>query len=174
MSTQVSPGALQRRKEFVWKQKLGFQNRKGLKIHDTAVTVSFNLWKVWGKKHFRSDFFKIVQGSQRMFSMNSSLARYQHLLSLFYLSPTLGEESMVLPSLIWVMEVPSQTLLQSKFRGGNLNKSFYQRSLQAVLVLLSLDTCPNLWLVGCLHTGTQRSLYGSRPQCEFALSYQLR
>lgn len=69
-----------------------------------------------------------------MFSMNFSLAS---LCSTRL--PCWLEESMVLPSPLWMMEVSSQTLLQSKFRGGNLNKSFYLTSVQAVLVQLSLD-----------------------------------
>lgn len=51
----------------------------------------------------------------------SSLVGEQHLLSLLYLSPMLDKEPMVLPSALWMKEVFIQTLLQSKFRGGNLS-----------------------------------------------------
>lgn len=49
--------------------------------------------------------------------MYSSLVGEQHLLSLLYPSAILGEESMVLPSALWMKEVFSQTLLLSEFRG---------------------------------------------------------
>lgn len=62
---------------------------------------------------------------KRRSNLHSSLVGDQHLLSLLYPwveeTTVLGEESMGLPSALWTKEVFIQTLLQSKFRGGNIS-----------------------------------------------------